>query len=64
VGCPALPFIDEGGAGLTEGRKRKKPEVEKVLRRSWVFLFPCACPSNMADRVRDDVLADPFRAVP
>ena len=31
VGCPALPFIDQGGAGIIDGRKRKKPEVEKVL---------------------------------
>ena len=40
VGYPALPFIDQGGAKVTDGRKRKKPEVEKVLRRCWVFLFP------------------------
>ena len=24
VGCPALPFIDQGGAGITDGRKKKK----------------------------------------
>ena len=24
VGCPALPLIDQGGAGITDGRKRKK----------------------------------------
>ena len=24
VGCPALPFIDQGGAGVTDGRKGKK----------------------------------------
>ena len=23
MGCPALPFIDQGGAGITDGRKRK-----------------------------------------
>ena len=23
VGCPALPFIDQGGAGIIDGRKRK-----------------------------------------
>ena len=23
VGCPALPFIDQGGAGITDGRKKK-----------------------------------------
>jgi len=31
VGHPALPFIDQGGAGVTDGRKRKKPKAEKVL---------------------------------
>ena len=31
VGCPALPFIDQGGAGVTDGRQRKNPKVEKVL---------------------------------
>ena len=40
VGCPALPFIDQGGAGVTDGRKRKKPKVENVLQRCRVFLFP------------------------
>ena len=64
VGCPALPFIDQGRARVTDGRKRKKPKVEKVLRGSRVFLFPCACPANMADRVRDSMFADPYRAVP
>ena len=44
------------------GRKRKKPKVEKVLRGSRVFLSPCACPAVMADRVRDGVFADPYRA--
>ena len=23
VGCPALPFIDQGGAGIIDGRKKK-----------------------------------------
>ena len=23
VGCPTLPFIDKGGAGITDGRKKK-----------------------------------------
>ena len=23
VGCPAFPFIDQGGAGVTDGRKKK-----------------------------------------
>ena len=64
VGCPALPFIDQGGAGVIDGRNRKKPKVEKVLRVSRVFLFPCACPANMADHVRDGVFADPYRVVP
>ena len=40
VGCPALPFIDQGGVGVTDGRKRKKPNVEKVLRGCRVFLPP------------------------
>ena len=39
-GCHALPFIDQGGAGVTDGRKRKKPKVETVRRRRGVFLFP------------------------
>ena len=46
------------------GEKGKKSKVEKVLRGSRVFLFLCACPANMADRVRDGVFADPYRAVP
>ena len=64
VGCPALPFIDQGGVGVTDGRKRKKSKVEKVLRRSRVILFPCAYPANMTDHVRDGVFADLHRAVP
>ena len=64
MGSPALPFIDQGGAGVTDERTRKKPKVEKVLRGSRVFLFPCACPTNMADRVRDGVFADPYRTMP
>ena len=44
--------------------ERAKPKVEKVLRESRVFLFPCDCPANMADRVRDGVFADPYRAMP
>ena len=64
VGCPALPFIDQGGARVIYGRKRKKPKVEKVLQGSRVFLFPCVCLANMADHVRDGVFADPYRAVP
>ena len=27
VGSPALPFIDQGGAGVTDERKRKIPRV-------------------------------------
>ena len=38
--------------------------VEKVLRGSRVFLFPCAYLTNMADHVRDGMFADPYRAVP
>ena len=64
VGSPALPFIDQGGAGVTDERKRKKPKVEKVLQGSRVFLFPCACPANMVDCVRDGVFTDPYRAMP
>ena len=64
VGCPTLLFIDQGGAGVTDGRKRKKTKVEKVLQVSRVFLFPCACPTNMADQFRDGMFADPYRAVP
>ena len=64
VGCPALSFIDQGGAEVTDGRKRKKSKVEKVLRRSRVFLSPYACPADMADCVRDGVFADPYRAMP
>jgi len=63
VGCPALPFIDQGGAEVTKGRKRKKPKVEKVLWGSQVFHFPCAYPANMADHVRDGVFADPYRVM-
>ena len=64
VGCPALSFIDQGGVGVIDGRKRKKPKVEKVPWGSQVFLFPCAYPANMADRVGDGVFADPYRVVP
>ena len=45
-------------------RKRKKPKVEKVLRENRVFLFPYACPANMADHVRNGVFIDPYRAMP
>ena len=64
VGCPSLPFIDQGGVGVTDGRKRKKPKVEKVLRGNRVFLFPYACSVNTADSVRGGVFANPYRVVP
>ena len=60
--CPL--FYRPRGAGVTDGRKRKKSKIEKVIRGSWVFLFPCAYPANMADHVRDGVFIDPYRAVP
>ena len=63
-GVPCPPFYRPRGAGVTDGRKRKKPKVEKVIRGSRVFLFPCACPANMADHVRDGVFVDPYRAMP
>ena len=62
VGCPSLPFIDQGGAGITDGRKEEL-EAEKVLRRCQVFLFLWACPANTADGARDSTFADPDRAV-
>ena len=65
MGCPALPFIDQGGSrGYRWEKEEKKLKVEKVLRGSRVFLFPCACPANMADHVRDYVFVDPYRAMP
>ena len=63
-GVPCPPFIDQGGAWITDGRNRKKPKVEKVLRRSWVFLSPYACLDDMADRVRDGMFVDPHSVVP
>ena len=64
VGCPALPFIDQGGSRGYRWEKEEKPKVEKVLRGSRVFLFPFACLANMSDHVRDGVFVDPYRAVP
>ena len=64
VGSPALPFIDQGESRGYKWRKRKKPKVEKVLRGSRVFLFPCACPANMVDHVGDGMFANPYRVVP
>ena len=64
MGCHEPPFIDQGGAGVIDGRKRKKPKVEKVLWGSRVFLFPCAYPANMADHPRDGVFANRYRAMP
>ena len=63
-GVPCPPFYRPRGAGVIEGRKRKKPKVEKVLRGNRVFLFSCVCPANMADRVKDGVFADPYRVMP
>ena len=63
-GVPCPPFYRPRGAGVTDGRKRKKPKVGKVLRGSRVFLFPCACPTNLAEYVRNGVFIDPYRAVP
>ena len=37
VPCP--PFYRSRGAGITDGRKRKKLEAKKVLQRCQVFLF-------------------------
>ena len=32
VGCPALPFIDQGGAGITDGRKRKNQRQRRSFK--------------------------------
>ena len=65
VGCPTLPFIDQGGVGVTDGRKREKNKGrEGPSEKPGLPFFPCACPTNMADHVRDGVFADPYRAVP
>ena len=64
VGCSVLPFIDKGEQGLQMGERRKTQRVEKVLRRSRVFLSSHACPADMADRVRDGVFVDPYMVVP
>ena len=41
VGSPALPFIDQGGAGVYRWKKEeKKPTVEVALQRCQAFLFP------------------------
>ena len=37
VPCP--PFYRSRGAGITDGRKRKKLEAKKVLQRCRIFLF-------------------------
>ena len=64
-GVPCPPFYrPRGEQGLQMRDRGKKPKVEKVLRESRVFLFPCDCPANMADRVRDGMFADPDRAMP
>ena len=65
VGCHVPPFYRPRGSRDYKWEKEEKNQrVEKVLRRSQVFLSPCACLANMADRVRDGVFADPHRAVP
>ena len=46
------------------GEIGKNQRVEKVLRTSRVFLSPYACVADMADRVRDGMFADPYRAMP
>ena len=63
-GVPCPPFIAQGEQGLQMGEKGKNQRVEKVLRRSRVFLSPCAYLVVMADRVRDGLFADPYRAMP
>ena len=40
VGCPALPFIDQGENKGYRWEKEKKTKGKKVLRGCWVFLFP------------------------
>ena len=63
-GVPYPPFYRLRGAGITVERKSKKLEVEKVLRRSRVFLSPRVCPADMTDHVRDCVFSDLHRAMP
>ena len=58
------PFYRPRGSKGYRWRKEEKPKVEKVLRGNRVFLFPYACPANMADRVRNGVFVDPYRAMP
>ena len=64
TGVPYPPFYRPRGSRDYRWEKEEKTEVEKVLRRSWVFLSPWACPADMADHVRDSTFADPYRAVP
>ena len=59
MGCPVLPFIDQERVGVIDGRKRKKPKVEKVPWGSQVFLFPCAYPANMVARASNGAFIYP-----
>ena len=39
VGCPAFPFIDQRGAGVTDGRKKKNQRPRRSFEGARVFLF-------------------------
>ena len=59
-GVPCPPFYRPRGS---RGHRWEKEE-KKVEKGESGFPFPCACPTNMADRVRDGVFVDPYRVVP
>ena len=63
-GVPCLPFYRPRGSRGYRWEKEEETKGREGLRGSRVFLFPCACPTNMVDRVRDGVFTDPYRAVP
>ena len=63
VGCPAFPFIDQGGAEIAEWEKEEKPEAKEALRRCRVFPFLWASPADMADGARDSPFTDLDRAM-
>ena len=43
-GVPCPPFIDQGGAGITDGRKRKKLEGREGPSKELGLPFPLCLP--------------------
>ena len=53
VGCPAFPFIDQGEAGIIDGRKMKNQRQRRSFKDAGSSFSSERGPADTADRARD-----------